>query len=1081
MDTLGQNIIVPLQVDEIKAGLNNSPYYHRHVFKSSGRSLEGLHPYPLRHIAMLSFKERAELLAQCEDIELQWDPETPRDEKWRYAKTRETLTKMSQHDIGGDQSDESVPDGTFPAVSFRFPRVQKALDERGSASPDKSQHLTRKFLTPDGWVAERDRILDMIAPRTVPASVTKMNNKTTSDEELLYAADMFKTSADQTEKKLAFLSPAFSQGSNANQLVSHHTTTSKPTRSETSAQELADESSQKPPGGADRDPQAEEHQTQNREGKALILEENGPLGHYVDIVANESFEEFQHAVAAAAAEDALSVAALFTNWKYQKLHPKISTLTDTEQDLCTALISHHNGEAATNAKKTQEDDACTVESLENLPESADEYTASHRFLKLAKSLHGGSDNMSDSDEEEMYQTTFSIGSGVPLAHRSTTIPAPESPSILSETPCASSGDSDELPPEDEAEDASVSNTSATESPHPMDPASDHENDSLVNPSIEPTTHPPEDEGTHTPDAPELVMPTFPLSASSSLLHKFVSDHASQVLHDFDQRHGTAATAIARSHVLQRSTPVPWYVDPAITAIDRGKFKLDDIAEAPEYTSGLAHHGDAHTQSGDEDNGLGLEDTHHQNKEHLHLPNEDADAALPNFEKHEQTLTPELQRIKSPLAQPAPPLAPAHVNPDDPVYEAVIFPNETKEVIAVHPGKPSKVRLDVPSLLNFDGEQIDDWAKDILAAIHNHKFLADLAASQHDIAAEKNDGEHIEVPDNGQVKFAEGHAVKVQLAKETPNIEVVPNHSKEAVQPTMLGTPAAVDERAVTLANWASLVQLNGHRLLEPENPAATPSIRQDHVQPLSLYPLPVYQERTESRSEAPLVRYLRVSAYHLSLILFYYVIVSFFLPGTSVPASLYLVASTFLGAMWAVLYYLQREPDKRRTARVVDRSKSTTKKRFIKICGTLLAVTAMIAAVAYGTTPGKHSRENPASVATIHAIQAETLAVCTNTLDWETVFRPITTCLANTLNPFLIIPRDPAINHIAKDSASVFDSDYESDSDIDDSYGKPKAVATRASSNWPSQLLGLGAGVLLAGVHIWWAQNGLEVYLKNYF
>ncbi|KAL5418732.1 hypothetical protein PMIN03_000876 [Paraphaeosphaeria minitans] len=1043
MDTLGQNIFVPLQVDEIKAGLNNSPYYHRHVFRSSRRSLEGLHPYPLRHLAMLSSKERAELLAQCEDVEMQWDLDTPRDQKWRYMKTRERLEKMSQYDSGGDEFNENVQKGAFPAVSVRFLRVQKALDKRGSASPHKNQHLNCKFLTPDDRVSQRDAVLNVIAPRTFQESVLKMNTETASDEELLYTADMFKMGADRTETKLAFLSPAFSQDSSENSPRAHHTTTPKPTPSGASPKRIPDGSSQKARGVADCGLQSKEQQSRDRE-KPLVLEEDGPLGDYVDIVANESLEEFQRAVVAAAAEDPLSVAALAANWKYNKFHPKILTSTDTEQEPSTDLVSHNGDGAATSVYQPEDDDTFSVESLDRLSGFDDNFATSHRNLEMAESLHERSDTMS---EEDVNQTSFHIRSEVPLVYRSTAVPAPDAP--------------------------------ATEPLHSMDRASDHEDDSLVNPSIiKPTTHPPEDEGTQTSNAPELIMPTFPLSTSSKSSHEFLSDQAYQVLHGSDQRQDTNANAIARSHVLRRSTPAPYRVDSAATPIDRGTIALDDIAEEVEDTFSLPRHGDAHTHSSENDNGLSLQDTQQPNNEDRHPPHEEASAALSNSE-NVQFLTPKPQHTKTPSAQPEPPLAPAHVNPDDPVYDAVVFSDETKDNIAVHPEKPSIVKLDVPSFLNFDREQVKDWAQDTLAAIHDHKF-SDLAASQHEtatkhahIAGGEVDGKTIEVPDTARVDITEGQGVNPQPA----TIEVIQNHPEKAAQHTILGIPVAVNELAATSGNRASLVRFADDLPLQPEHPAATPSILHDLVQPPSMYPLPVYRERAQSRSETPLIRHLRAVAYHLSLLFSYYIIVSLLVPDARAPVKLYLAAGTLLGIMWAVLHHLPRQPDQPRAARVVARPKSTTKKRFVKMCGTV----CVIAAAAYFTWPGERSGEDAVAVATNSAVRTEMLAVCRNAFGWETVLGPLTTCDANTPTSLQDKPHGSPVENVVEESGFEFASGYESGSDIDDSYGKPKAVATRASLNWPGQLFGLGAGLMLAGFHVWWAQNMLEMGLQNRF
>lgn len=942
MATLGANIIVPLQPHEIQARLNNSPYYHRHFFKCSGRSLEGLHPYPIRHIAMLSSEERAELLSQCEDIELHWNLDTPRDEKWRYMKTRETLGKWPQHDFCEDQSAESVPEGKSPLGLARYPRVQKALEERGSVSSVKIQPARLNFLTPDELMSERDRVLDVIAPSTVPTSVSKMNIKTASDEELLHAADMFKTSADQIEQKLGFLSPAFSQNSNVGVL---RTAMPKSTQPANSPPGVPDDSSKKPLGRATRDPHVKEQHLQNRKGKSP--KGNAPIVRPVDNVANESLRKFQGAVAAAAQEDPLRVAAAMANWEITTSHPKISTSTDTEHGLSADPMSQSHDGATTTAHHSRDADACTVESLDNLADSDDDYATSHQPLDMDGFLSEGSDAMSEF----------------------------------------------ELLPE-QVKDTSDSIASTTESLHTMAPASDHEGNSLFDTSIQATTYPPHDEGTHTPEVPELIMPGFALSPTSEALHEFVSDHAFQILHGPGNHQTTNATATDRSASLERSIPVPHYVTPVADPVDRVTIELDDVA-------------------------------------------------------------------------------PAHVHLDDLVHEAVVSPKDNKDRANVRLEKPFKAKPGVPSLLNLDGEQIDDWAQDVLTAIDNHKFSY-LAASQQEpptesphAATEAINDDHNKVSDNG-------HVVEAQMPKEeTP---------EPAVQPTTTGALAAVKKFGITSENWTSFVHLASQRPLIPRDPLATPAILRDCLQPHSIYPLPVYQEHAESHSKPPLVRYLRVAVDHLSSICYCYVIISFFEPSARAPGNLYLAAGALLGGAWAILYYFQRKTDKPCAVRVANRSKSTTKKQFIKVFATLSAVAAVAAAVAYGLWPTGKSGKNSVAVFRNRHIRTEMVDICSpKILNGASVVSAYITCDANTPDSGIVVPQDSPVDGDTDESDSKYNSGPDNvQTSKKDSHGAPNVFAKHDYTDWTVPLLGLGISVMVSVVKHWWVQSMFEVHLQNH-
>ncbi|KAF2448436.1 hypothetical protein P171DRAFT_508640 [Karstenula rhodostoma CBS 690.94] len=1086
MATLCTNIIVPLQPHEIQAGLNNSPYYHLHSFKSSGRSIEGLHPIPLRYIAMLSSEERTELLSQCEEIELHWDLDTPRDEKWRYMETRKTLAKWSQYDYGHDQDSKAKS----LAASSRRSR-EEALHELGTASSNKTRQASFKTLTPDEPMSERDRILNMIAPQNNPVGVSRMKIKTASDEELLHAAHVFKTSADQTEEKFGFPPFAFSQGPYVNKLGARRTTTPKSTRSATSTRGAPNESFHKPLGAATRDPLAEEQRLQN--GK-----------------------EFQRAVAAAAEEDPLSVAALIAKWEIKTSLPKTSTSTGTEQEPSAAPLSQPSVETPTVPRHSYDEDACTVESLENLSESDDVYVSSHSCGEIPGFLVEDSDTMSHSDEEDMYHTTVYIGSD---AHNPTPS-SPDSPSTPSETSCAVSAHSDdgeELAPEAKIEHTHASIAPGTESLYTMAPTLAHEGKSLVSPSIEATTHPPDDQGTHTPKEPVLIMPTFPLTPNTEVLNELVSNHETQVLQE--SKHRAIPNATTTDPLPAPELLPPSFLDRSlvIAPIDRVATDPNSITDALVDGTPLSHRHAAHAHLNNNENELCFQNT--QQPDYV-LPSDNASGEHASYEDDKQTSKPNPQHIDSALAQPALPVATAHVYSDDPIHEAVVFPNESMDKTDVRFKKPSKVKPDVPPLLNLDGEQIDDWAQGLLAAIQDHTSSQSLARQQmaptenvddamevKDFvaathigaiakqkvaifnAAETSHDENIEAFDNDNndhIEVREGEKVEAQPPKEeAPKIDLVENTPELSVQPTTINAPAAGNEYAHTPEEWTSLVHLASYRPLQPDDPVATLLSLLDRFQPPSIYPLTVVQQHELHRSAPAFVPYLRIAADHLSSIFSFYVLISFFKPDTRASRHVYLVAGALLGGVWIVLYCLRRKTTGPCHVRFARRSKRITKKSCLSVFVALLAVAVVVAAVAHGTWPN----EDSTTVVTSHTRQTENKAagaemdICPSTLDWASVFDSFIACDANTPTSVFVVPRDSAINDDVNESGSESDSDSDSDNaqtSTTDSYGAPNAVAKDASADLVGPLWGLGISVLIATVKYWWAQRMFDRYLQNH-
>jgi hypothetical protein len=1071
MSTLGTNIIVPLQPQEIKSGLNNSPYYHRHIFKSSGKSLEGLHPIPLRHIALLNSEERAELLSQCEDIELQWDLDVPRDEKWRYMKTRETLTKLTQNGYGQYEAPKINSDDKSLVV---LPH-EEASDKVASTSlPDKTQRDQGGALALDGIMsyrlADRDRILNTIAPRNVPAGLSKMDFKTVSDEDSMYAADWFKTSADDTTEKLGFPNPTFNQNTHhANARGVRCPATHKTTRPSPSVNDFSEESHHKASGFTPLHGKDKEQHLRDRKGKKPLLEENASPTGGIDSFTNSSLSGFIRAVTAAAEEDPLSVATVIANWETKSSGRKTPTPTGAEQD----PAAQEGGEASIQDSHLRMHYAYSIESLEGLTGPDDDPSSSHQDGETRGSSFevdptSDWDNDDDGDEaidpdmensglstlesdimsrsdKDMHQNTLHIGADAPLAEGGTCLASSGPPPTQSESGCTTSGDhnsNEELASEDEVEDAPDSSASATVSTTTMAPAPNHKGKASMPSPIEATTHPPDDEGTHIAEAPLLIMPTFPLSLTTAASHELVSNHVAQVLHGSSRR--SIADATTTHHLLE-------------------------TVQKPNLEDQLSPH--------------------------------DALEALANQQKHEHRSTPNPKLSISPSAQGITPIASAPTHSEDPVFEAVVFPHEIKDDTSVHQKQPTKLELAAPSLLHFDGEQIDDWAQDLLTVIQDYTFLHP-SNDQHKDPNERFDGASVPAESVGpasQDAVPPSNDTHWGRAKLVVDAAEVASDAMEALHDDHVEIQDGDQVEAQQPKEETPKVDM----VANPPNAAADPMPHLDPLallfpiqhpsQPATLYPLAVSQKHTKVYSEPTLLRYLETASGHFSSISCCYVLISIFKPEARAPRDLYLIAGALLGSSWAVMYYIRCKNAQPRTIRHMAESERTANKRWVQVWGALLAVAAVAAAVAYGTYLPAQTGVNLTTVVTSEAVRTKNdstgvdIDVCYTTFGWTSVFDPMAMYGADTPTPLITIPQDLPTNDATDTWGSTDESDSEFESNLDgaqssttDSYGARKAVTKHASSAWSGPLWGIGISIIIGTVKYWWVQGMIEMYLQNY-
>jgi hypothetical protein len=588
----------------------------------------------------------------------------------------------------------------------------------------------------------------------------------------------------------------------------------------------------------------------------------------------------------------------------------------------------------------------------------------------------------------------------------------------------------------------------------MGPAPNHEGKASMPSIIEATIHTLDDEGTHTPEALILIMPTFPLSPMTAASHAIVSDHVAQVLYGCSQQSITDPTS---NHHLPVLVQKPNYEDQrppheALKALANQQEQKDDSTSIPEHS-------------------------------------------------------------KPPSAQGITPVVSAPIYLDNPVFEVVVFPNETEDNTSILAKAPAKLEFAAPSLFNLDGEPIDEWAQDLLTAIRDHTFLhpstvrhessnkrfddASISAgspgpaSQDPVSpfddanlnranlvvkdTEVADDDNIEALHHSHVEIQDDDRVEAQPPKkETPNIDVVANALDADAEPTPID-----DLSAMISAEWAFHIDFADRRPFEYSNPLAPPFPIQHFLQVPAIYPLTVTQKPTQGHPEPALIRYLETASAHFSSVFCCYVLISIFKSETRAPRNLYLIAGALLAGTRAVLYCFRRMTARPCAILRTTHSKITVNRRWLKVCGTV-AVAVVAAAVAYGTYPAEQSGENLTTVATSAAVWRENdptgveLDTCPDSLAWVSVSDSMTTCRADTpVSLSTILQKSPT-----NDTTNTWSSMDESDSD---SYGAPKAVVKHISSAWSGPLWGLGISIVIGTVKYWWVQRMIEMYLHNYF
>lgn len=1139
MDTFGKDIIVPLQDDEVEARMNKSRYYHRHPFKSTGRSLQGLHPFARWCLEILIFKERTELLSQCEKIEQNWDPDVLRDEMWRYEQTRTTLQDMIRNNFDGDRAEVDFPEGTFPPASVRYPRVQAALEERGKHPEVKDLPLPRNLLNPDGPMSERNLLLDRIAQRTVPVSVAEIHTRTASDSQLLRAADMFKTNADRTEEKLAFLPSANAQGFSGNEPVAHHNTTREAAPTNGHEEQIQERPVQKIQGAAS---QSQEQQSEETEGLTRILEEDSPLGEWVDIDVAENFQDFHRAILNASAEDPSSVAALIVNWKFTKSDIETPSSKDAEGFPNTAVDSRDSDNAASTALGSGNVPDLMVESVYDLSDSQNGNAPSQYSLNAGESQHDGSEEESNADlyEEDMYQTTYYVGLSSPSTASLASVSSSTAP-IDNITFDPTFEYSDDNLHENDAEDDSSSIFSGSDDSLMENNIENIENDifsasgqgeqSRVHRPIAPTTDPPDNKGTH---APELIMPTFPLSNESERLHGIVSNHVVQVLRDSKPDGDMTTTATDRPSVVQGSPDNSSQGAPVVTAMNYWEVVLAKTMNATEHTSDLLHCKDARSSQGNAGDDVNSQRTQQLHNDETDSPREDVSTTLAEPKEREQSATSKSQQTETPLPQPSLSLAPAQVLVDDPVYEAVIFrsetPNETeakikdeimketkngiKDKITGQLGSTPETKLSVPSLLSFNGDRVDDWASETFAAIHDFKF------------SERTSAEH-NAPTNTNSVTIGSSQVEPQTAKDSeptppdnnaptnPNSVTDPGVSSQTEpQPPKDSQPATPADANVplprmdlrlfkdlhittptgaivpvtsmlalplpngkprTVEDWATMLNLPvDNPALKPENGGtATPT-------PVYPFPVPLKQEE---REKVRLVERLKRVADNFAAIFACYSGISIFVPSVRLPQEFYLAGFAAVGGGWVVMRVAEWKAGKARGEDASARKNRAVKRKRSGVCYVLAhlagVATLLFAIGLYGTWMPIGPDTDMHDAVWSHMQTQTTMAdTCPRTPTWDTVFSPMTTCAMNdpAIEPGSILPRIEQLDPMGYDIGLRLIEEFLAKSSADfpstprDSYGAPNAVVLLNPWTWRNPIIAIGASAFIVSTQGWRVQ-----------
>ncbi|KAJ4346685.1 uncharacterized protein N0V89_010616 [Didymosphaeria variabile] len=1006
-------IIVPLQPHEIKAGLNNSPGYRHHIFQCSGRSLWGLHPIPLRHLAMLSSDERAELLAECEQIELNWDADEPLDEKWRYKKTRESLKKHFGSEIG--TAPKSDPNGKSPDHVRQGPLNHPVHD---ATNPPRHKHQARPAF--DSRASERDRILELIGPRdTTQWTLAKMSLKTASEEELLRAAESFKTSADTIEKRLDFLPFVFDGGSSANSYESRPKATHETTASAS------------PLGGA---PGIYPHKStpeatwgnKVQDQQAPVPEANkGKMKSTSSVVCDDdndtdtSLSEFQLAVAAAANENPLSVSSLIANWEIKPLTPKAPASTSGEEVLVDTPAA-----GAVGTTLHLDDDAVTVESLDCHSDSEGGHL-SHDFWGMSDSFsevghvliqendedhnessdseiklphldgHGpGPDMMSQSGEGDIHHSTPNEKADAPWSEKTTLSPAQ----------CSASDDpqdaDEEAASEDDIEDTPASVASDMGSRKHTASESSH------------TTHLSLDEGTRTPEAPLLIMPTFPLSTASEGLHEAISNHAAQVLRKSSHRF------VRKVPTNDRSSGTAPSIE---SAIDQERTADDGTIgqNATEGATARPHQDSEHTTEGHNEYSLSLsydEHTHHPTPISEHL-----DPPPPN-------------NLGTQLAQHTSLTVSNHAHSEDPVFEAVVFPIDNEhENDELYQG-PAKVNPDAPLSLAFSDDNVDDWAQDLVATFHGHT-ISHASVDQHERPAlpveeailivdaaeatpeetgsprsERDEGsplgeaippvhipgavddgdvakphiDHFEAPEDRPFEAQSSQEVRSQGNASSAPYEEVTN------QPPPIDTPA-VNNNTMTPTEWAELIHLADHRPLEPGSPLDALFVPYNPMEANGIYPLHVPQPAPESHHKSVILSYAWIAWEHATYYFAAYIFVGVINPTMRAPRDLYLIVGAVLSGAWVVLKCFQRRSTQAcgKSHSPKQANKKTGLQRWVKVCGVMLGVAVVMTAMVFGWWPVENAGMGTTTSATTNTHE-ETNANVLMALDDELI-EPITT------------------------------------------------------------------------------------------
>ncbi|KAL1593686.1 hypothetical protein SLS60_010418 [Paraconiothyrium brasiliense] len=1024
-----REIIVPLQPHEVKAGLNNSPGYRHHVFQCSGRSLWGLHPVSLRHLAMLGSDERAELLIQCEDIELHWDPVVPLDEKWRYRKTRESLKKHFGLQVGKPQ--KSVSDGKLPDTSASHDRRDTLYHpEHDDTSSPKHNHQMGSFF--DQRAIERDRLLNLIAPRnTTHGDLARISFKTASEKELLRAAESFKTSADTIGKKLDFL-PAVFEGKFSANPYEPRPQADKATASAYRLGGLAGTPPLKVTPEASRGTQVQEQRARMIEAKKSNSKSTTSVVHDDNSVADTSFSDFQRAVAAAAKDNPLSFASLITNWNLEPPPPKTPVSTGTREVSVNAPASNTDGEATIDTGPNLDDDAGTVESLEFLSDSEGGHSSHdsveiESFLEVIDSINQENDNdheelldskiklphaggpglgmLLQAGEKDIHQSTPNIEADAPLFPESTVAPTQRSAS----DDCH---DADEEGlSEDQIEVTSAIVASDTGSLERMAPASSQ------------TTHPSVSKGTQTPKALALIMPTFPLSTASEGSHEVMSSYAAQVLrkpsHRSVQNTPTSDRSIGTAPVAEPA------LDQELTAslVKNGKIGHDDTEKTPMDATARSRRKSKHALEDHNGNYPALshdEHTVHSTSisEHLYLP------PPHNFD-----------------AQPA-----RHTSPkgssygrlDDPVFEAVVFP------------KNNGPELDAPLSLAFSDANVDDWAQDLVAAFHDHAIshalgdqherpvfpvedasfvveTAEVTSEETDaFQSKRNEGSPreqaislVQVPgavDGGEVTTPHVEAADHKPLKAHSSQENIHGNASSAGydettnQPLPIDTPAVNDDTA-TPTEWAELDHLASHRPPESGNLLDALLFYDDSLESNGIYPLHVPHPPPKLHHQSDILSYIWTAWEYGTYYFAAYIFVGVINPHMRTPRDLYLTVGVSLSGAWVVLRCLQSRSTE--TCGGVSSLKQVNKKggvqRWVKVCGTMSGVVVVIAALVFGLWPVENAVMGITTTSTTTDTHTMKNATVLTALDDHSP-KPITTSAIDT--PISTTPEEPTTTSI---------------------------------------------------------------------